>query len=248
MAQKERKRKKHRRKNYLLRFVVFIICCAGMYYFLSSDIFDISRVKVLGNNYYTVEQIKDKANVKIGKNIFAFRKGKLKSKLLKDSYLKNVVIKRKLPSTIVIKVEERKEQAALYDGKRYIIIDEDGLVLRISDDEPKITRITNLKIKKSKVGKPVDVEGNALLNDTLKMLEETDKADIFFRNINTSSIVVRAYISDQLICEGAPENLKESAQNGNLQAALYEMHSKGIERGTIKIGSDNYCSFDPNAE
>lgn len=248
MAQTERKRKKHRRKNYLLRFIVFVLFCAGMYYFLSSDIFDISNVKVLGNNYYTVEQIKDKANVKIGKNIFAFRKGALKNKLLKDPYLKNVVIKRKLPSTIVIEITERKEQAALLDNEKYIIIDDGGLVLRTSKDEPKITRITNLKIKQSKVGKPIEVEGNALLNDTLKMLKEMDKADIFFRNVNISSIIVKAYISEQLICEGAPENLRESAKNGNLQTALYEMHSKGIERGTIKIGSDNYCSFDPNAE
>jgi hypothetical protein len=248
MAQTEKKRKKRKRKNYLLRFVILVLFCVGMYYFLSSDIFDISKVRVVGNNYYTVEQIKDKANVKIGMNIFEFRKGKLKKKLLKDPYLKNVVIKRKLPSTIVIDVDERKEEAGLLDGDRYIIIDEDGLVLRISKDEPKVTRITNLKIQKSKVGKPIEVEGNALLNDTLKMLKEMDDADIFFKHINMSSIIVRAYISEQLICEGAPDNLRESAKNGNLQAALYEMHSKGIERGTIKIGSDNYCSFDPNAE
>lgn len=244
----EKKRKKRRRKNYLLRFLIVIALGVGIYYCGSSDIFDISRVKVLGNDYYTVEQIKDKANVKIGENIFRFRKSGVKKRLLRDPYVKNVVIKRRLPSTIVIDVEERKEQAALYNGKEYVIIDEDGLVLRVSKDEPKITKITNLKIKKSKVGKPVDVEGNALLNDTLKMLKETDKADIFFKTVNTSSIIVRAYISEQLICEGAPDNLKESAKNGNLQTALFEMHSKGIERGIIKIGSDNYCSFDPNAE
>lgn len=248
MAQTERKRKKRKRKNNLLRFFILILLCVGLYFFLSSDMFDISKVKVTGNNYYTVAQIKDKANVKIGKNIFRFRTYKLKQKLLKDPYLKNVTIKRKLPATIVIEIEERKEQAAIVYDNRYIIIDEDGLVLRESKDEPKLTKITNMKLKKGKVGKPVEVEGNSLLNDTLKMLKETSKADILFKNIDASSIIIRAHIYNQLICEGSPENLRKSVESGNLQAALYEMHSKGIERGVIKIGNDNYWSFDPNAE
>lgn len=248
MGQLERLKKRKRKKHTLLRFVIFILLCIGAYYFLNTDLFDISKVQVEGNNYYNVEQIKDKANIKIGQNIFELRKAKLKQKLLKDPYLKDVRIKRKLPATILIQVKERKEMATVPRDETFVIIDEDGLVLRISKDEPKITKIMAMKVKKAVAGKPLDVEGNSLLNDTLRMLKQAKKADIFFKKIDTSNVIIRAHIYDQLICEGTPENLTESLEKGNLQAALYEMYSKGIERGIIKIGSDNYCSFDPNVE
>jgi hypothetical protein len=75
-----------------------------------------------------------------------------------------------------------------------------------------------------------------------------EDSDLFFKKIEISNVIIKAHIYDQLICEGTPKNLGESIKNGNLETALYEMYSKGIERGIIKIGTDNYCSFDPNVE
>lgn len=248
MTDKPRKKKKRKKKNYLLRLLVIIAVGAGLYFLITSELFDVDSVKIENNSYYTVEQVKDKAGVKIGENIFKLKKNDIKDKLLKDPYFENVMIKRKLPSTIVINVTERTEQAAVPNKGAYIIIDPNGLVLRKADAEPKITIIEGLTLKKAKAGKPLEVEENSILTDTLGMLESMEDSDLFFKKIDISNVVIKAHIYDQLICEGTPENLAESIKNGNLEKTLYEMYNKGIERGIIKIGSDNYCSFDPNVE
>ncbi|QAT43306.1 cell division protein FtsQ/DivIB [Aminipila luticellarii] len=248
MTDKLRKKKKRKKKNYLLRLLVIIAVGAGLYFLMTSEWFDIDSVKVENNNYYTVEQVKDKAGIQVGKNIFSLKKSGIKDKLLKDPYFKNVKIKRKLPSTVVIDVTERSEKAAVLYNGTYIIIDSDGLVLRKAKTEPKITVIEGLTVKKAKEGKPLEAEENSILTDTLSMLASMEDSDLFFKKINTSSVIIKAHIYDELVCEGTPENLKESLKNGKLETTLYEMYSKGIKRGTIKIGSDNYCSFDPNVE
>ncbi|QIB70092.1 FtsQ-type POTRA domain-containing protein [Aminipila butyrica] len=248
MADKPRKKKKRKKKNYLLRLLVIIAVGVGLYFLLTSEWFDIDAVKVENNSYYTVEQVKDMAGVKISENIFSMKKSIIKDKLLKDPYFKNVVIKRKLPSTVVIQVEERSEKAAVLYKSTYIIIDGDGLVLRKTHAEPKLTLIEGLTLKEAKPGKALKVEENSMLTDTLSMLASMEASDLFFKKINISSVIVKAHIYDDLVCEGVPENLKESLKNGNLETALYEMYSKGIKRGTLKIGSDSYCSFDPKVE
>ncbi len=248
MTEKARKKKKRKKKNYLLRLLVIITIGAGLYFLITSELFDINSVKIQNNSYYTVEQVKDKAGIKVGKNIFKLKKSDIKDKLLKDPYFESIVIKRKLPSTIVIQVTERTEQAAIQIADSYIIIDENGMVLRKAELEPKITIIQGFTVKKAKEGKPLEVEENSILTGTLNMIKSIEDSDIFFKKIDISNVIIKAHIYDQLICEGTPENLTESIKNGNLEKTLYEMYSKGIERGIIKIGSDNYCSFDPNVE
>ena len=247
-TKKPRKKKKRKKKNYLLRIIIFIAVVVGMYNLLSSEMFDIDQVQVENNNYYTVEQIKDKAGVKIGQNIFKFKKSDLKEKLLKDPYFENVVIKRKFPSTILIDVTERTEMAYIKKAGKFVIIDPNGLVLRVADSAPTVTEIKGLSIKKPTAGKALEAEESSILTDTLEMMQIMAETDVYFKKIDIASVTVRAYIYDQLICEGTPENMTNSLKNGNLETVIYEMYSKGIERGVLRVGSDNYCAFDPNVE
>lgn len=248
MKDKPRKKKKRKKKNYLLRLLIIIAVGVGLYFLLSSELFDVDSVKIEHNKYYTVEQVKDKAGVKVGENIFAIKSGKIKDNLLKDPYFENVKIHRKLPSTVVIDVTERKEAAAVAFNQQYIIIDSNGLVLRKSSEIPKLTIIEGLTVKKAVEGKALQVEGNSILAHTLEMLQSIKGTELYFKKIDISSVIIKAYIYDQLICEGTPANLMENIKNGNLEATLYDMVNKGIERGVLKVGSDNYCSFDPMIE
>ena len=247
-TKKPRKKKKRKKKNYLLRLFVIIVVSVGLYYFASSEMFDIDKVQIENNQHYTIEQIKDKAGVKIGQNIFKFKKSELKEKLLKDPYFENVVIKRKFPSTIVIDVTERTEMAIIKRAGQNIVIDPNGLVLRVTDATPTVTELTGLRVKKVEAGKALQVDESALLADTLEMMKKLEGTELFFKKIEVANVTIRAYIYDQLICEGTPDNMMKSIANGNLETVIYEMYSKGIERGVIKVGSDNYCAFDPNVE
>jgi len=242
---KPRKKKKRKKKNWLLRIIVVIIIGIALYFSLSSALFDVNKIEVKNNNYYTAEQIIQMSGAKIGVNLFEAETRNMKEKLLKNSYMKNVSVNRTLPSTITITVEERKEATVIPYGEKYIILDENGLVLRHSDIEPKLTLLLGMTIKEMTPGKALLVEENSVLTDTLFMLQSMEKNDMYFKKIDITNIIIKAYIYDNLICEGTPENILKNMENGNLQTVLQDLFNKGVERGIIKVGSDNYCSFSP---
>ena len=239
----KKKKKKRRRKNYLLRLLAVMALGALSYYLLTSALFDVQKVTVENNSYYTKGQIISKAEAKVGQNIFGVNTGRIKELLLDDPYIKSVRVKRSLPGTVVITVEERCDAAAIPYSEIFIMIDKDGLVLRKSETEPQMTLLTGMTIKTMEEGRPLEVEETGALTGTLKIIEAMGSADMFFKKIDISSIKVKAYIYDQLICEGTPENILESMNSGNLETVVYNLYTKGTERGIIYIGSDNYYSF-----
>lgn len=243
---KVRKRKKRKKKRYLLKFFILLMLVIGLYYFLSSSIFDIQKITVDNNNHYTKEQLISLAGAKTGENIFKTSFSQMKKELLSDPYVKNVKLKKRLPAEVVISVEERSEDAAITYGNKYILIDDKGMVLRISDVEPAVTLITGIIVTNMVPGTPLEVEQNTLLTDTLKLLQKSKEHELYFKKINVSNLVIKAYIYDQLICEGTPENIMDNLDS--LQEVLYDLYTKGIERGVIRMGSDEYFSFSPLVE
>lgn len=242
---KPRKKKKRKKKNWLLRISIAIIIGISLYFFLSSSIFDVGKIVVKNNNYYTSEQIIQMSGAKVGVNLFRADTRGMKDNLLKDTYMKNVSVKRTIPGTINIIVEERKEATVIPYGEKYIILDENGLVLRHSDIEPKLTLLLGMTIKEMTPGHALVVEENSVLTDTLYMLQSMKKNNMYFKKIDITNIIIKAYIYDNLICEGTPENILSSMESGNLQTVLQDLFNKGIERGIVKVGTDNYCAFSP---
>ncbi len=246
MKEKIRKKKKRKKKRYLLKFLFIIAIIVGLYYFLTSSLFDVQTITVENNNHYTTEQIINLAGAKTGENIFVASLTEMKKKLLVDPYMKSVKLKRKLPGEIHIEVEERKEDAAVVYGTQFIVIDDDGMVLRKTTEAPTLTILSGMKVTNFKAGTPLEVEDNASLADTLKLLKLVNANELYFMRIEVKSYMIKAYIYEQLICEGTPEDIMNNLES--LQEVLYDLYTKGIERGVIKMGSDNYFSFSPLVE
>lgn len=163
-----------------------------------------------------------------------------------DPYVKNVKLKKRLPAEVVISVQERSEDAAVPYGNKYILIDSEGMVLRIADVEPAVTLITGVIVINMEPGTPLKVEQNAQLNDILMLIKKAKEHELYFKKIEASNLIIKAYIYDQLICEGTPENIMDNL--GALMEVLYDLYKKGIERGVIKMGNDDYFSFSPLVE
>lgn len=242
-TEKPRKKKKRKKKRYFLKFCILVAVCVGMYYFLSSSFFDIQKIKVHNNAYYTAEQVVDMSGLKTGKNIFKTSMRTAKQKLLKDPYISNVTIKRYLPGKVMLELEERREFAAVPYGSSYAILDENGLVLRKTNVEPALPLIVGMTAKTVRAGKPLEVEENAQFTDTLAMLAQTEENEIYFKKVDLSSIIVKAYIYDSLTCEGTLDNIVSNM--APLKELLCQLYDQGVERGAVKIGSDGYFFFSP---
>lgn len=248
--QQKKKRKRRRKKHFFLNFFLVLLLLAGIGWFLSSDFFAIDKISVLHNNNYTKDEIVKMSKIKTGGNIFAFffQKGKVTTRLEGDSYIDSVKVHIKLPGTVLLDVNERAEVAAVPLDNKYILIDNQGYVLRTTDKEPKLTLLVGLTITGMKEGKPLEVEQKNLFSETLTMLKTIESSDLFFKKIDISEVIIKAYIYDTLICKGTPENILNSMNTGNLQIILYDLYKKGISRGTINVGADKVCSFSPKTE
>ncbi len=240
-----KKKKKRRKKHYFLRLLIIIAAIIGAILILRSELFNVRSFVVEGNNYYTAAQVQDLTGLKTGVNIFKQKLDSAKTALRKDPYIKNVQIKRALPGRIKITIEERKEYACVPYGSQYVLIDNEGMVLRVADEMPVLPLLDfdEMAINEMTPGKALDVEQRYLLTDTLKLLEVMAENDLYFKKIHFSTVIVQAYIYDELYCEGKPEDI--TAQMGAIKRLVEEQFEQNITRGIIKVGKDNYIAFSP---
>ena len=238
------KKKKRRRKNYLLRLLVIIALITGAVQFLRSDFFTVTKVAVDGNGYYTASQVFQLSGISTGNNIFATKTDEGRDNLVADPYIKYATIKKELPGTIHITVEERVEYASVPYGEQYVLIDDTGMVLRISDQEPALPLLEGMTIIDMTPGKPLNVEESYLLTDTLELLAVVAENDMYFKKVNFSTVIVKAYIYDDLYCEGTPANITSSMES--VARLVSELYAENVDKGIIRVGKDNYLVFDPN--
>ncbi|MDR2295297.1 MAG: FtsQ-type POTRA domain-containing protein [Clostridiales Family XIII bacterium] len=242
----EKKKKKRRKKRYLLKLCVAALAILGAREFLNSSIFDIQRITVENNAYHTSEQIIAMAGVAAGENIFRVSMREVRNRLLADPYILSVKMKRALPGNLVLRVAERKEAAFVSDRGDCIVIDENGLVLRRTKTAPLLTELGNLNVVEGEAGRPLLAEENAAFTDTLNLLKKVKNAELYFKKVDISNIIIRAYIFDHLICEGTPAHLSENLDA--LRQRLLDLKAQGIERGTFKVGGDRYIAWQPASE
>ena len=242
-----KKRRRRKKINPLLLLLLLVLFLIGAVAVLNSSTFAIRRIEVEGNRYYTPSQIIEMSGIESGKNlIFELKIKPARNALLKSPYIKTAVIERVLPGTVRISVEERLEYAAVAGGGKFVIIDKDGTVLRITDDPPQVTIMEGIEITESSEGNPLKAKQTYILTETLRLLAATDGADLYFKKVYFSAAVVRTYLDDNYYCEGTPENILK-----NLSAIkeLAEQHyALNINKGVIKVGAEGYLSFSPRID
>ena len=244
-----KKREKKRRKNRIspLRKIIGVTgIIAGILLIASTSYFNVKNYEITGNSYYSKEEILVMGDCKSGQNIFWGTDLKdIKTRLEKDSYMESVKVKRVLPNTIAIELDERRQVAAVVYGQHYVVIDSDGIVLRNTEVDPKVTHVHGLTISKIEVGQPIEVEETVKLRQTLEMLAMMESKDMYFVKIEMTKSGVDAYVLDHLVCKGTPQNIMESMKTQNLQKVITGLFNLKIERGTINISGGDYISFNP---
>ena len=244
-TEKSIRKKKRRKKRYLLRFIVFLLLCTGIYFALHIEYFTVDGITVAGNKDIPDSEIVKLSEIKVGDNIFDSFAFLAERRIKKNLYVEDVNVSRKLPNRIEIIVTERSGKAQLVMGKQFVIIDNDGQVLEIAREEKEATLLMNIKVKKAKEGKEIEVDKTAAYNKAMDIVAAAEKGDLFFKKIDVRGASVDAYIYDGLICRGEYRDMLTSIDSGALKAVVFDLYQKDIESGIINVRSNNYCSFTP---
>ena len=83
------------------------------------------------------------------------------------------------------------------------------------------------------------------METTLAMLDTMEDGDIFFKKIDVSRVIIKAYIYDTLIVKGTPKQMTKAIESGDLQKVVNNLLKNDTTRGTINLGNHNYMSFSP---
>lgn len=133
-------KKKFLRCTVYFVFVLFIISlvfliCYGIYFLRNDEKFNISSIEVNELKNYTTEDIIASSGIESDTNIFKVSKKDVEASIATLPYVRTVKITKKIPSTILINIEERVEKYTAYakDSGQYVKLDSEGYVLEIVD-------------------------------------------------------------------------------------------------------------------
>ena len=242
----DRKKKRRRRSYFFLKLFFLLLGIGCLAAIAFSPLFTIKNIEVEGNRFYTDQQIINMSEAKTGGNLFLnAQKSLIKNNLKSNIYFKSVRVRRGIPSTLIIEVDEKEELAALIYGDKYVVIDNNREVLRIAKIDPEVTVIAGLTIKEMDVGEELLVEESKVFKDTLATLLTMKDGDFYFKRIEVSKTKVEAYINDMMKVEGTSGQLRKAIEEGTLQKVVNKLLKSKIRRGTVILGDNDYISFSP---
>ncbi len=146
----------------LLLLAVYVLIC--------SPFFEIQKVEVEGNKFYTAEKIISLADIDLHKNIFKVNLTAASSRVRKLPMIRGVEIKRELPSGVIISIVEREPVAFLFSSQNFIMIDEERVYCKKGKvGETELPIITGFSVR-------IPPEGQAIQNQSLVIALEVIKS------------------------------------------------------------------------
>jgi len=238
-----RRRGRRKKKNYFLNVVIVVLVLLGLYWIgFYSGIFDIKEITVEGNSHYTEVQVKELSGVLPGDNIFKTRVSEVQQRLERDPYIRIAEVRWALPDGIDIAIDERSESVLIEYEEGYAIVDYDGVILRLTKEQLLLPVIVGLTPIYPEPGTALKAEEAGLLKPGLDFIKFVGDKNFYIKRLDLGGVVPRAYVFDKLALEG---DLKDMTKNMNeIKRIVADLDMKGIERGTISVGSDS-CSFSP---
>jgi len=194
--------------------IVIISILTG--FILSLPIWQTGPVKIVGLNYLQESKMISTAKVPQGENIFLIDIDEVKARFSNVVQIKEIKIKRKLPSTIVIEIKERTPFAIVVIGGATSLVDEDGYIIAGKSlnssiyklDISKYPVIRGVNKKNLEKGMRLDKKDRTFVRAALEMLSKfIDISAIQIEVGDREDIVI--YIEDILKVKiGAPSDIE----------------------------------------
>ena len=251
-----RERKREKRRKARIRKVRFwtvlslVLFALAGFIFSISGFFTVDSIEVRGNSHFTAEEIINIAHAVPGHNLlYDTGSTSIVEYLTQNPYIKSADVKRKLPSTLVISVKERSQACTFSYDDDYLVLDDEGILLKKTRTQPKTTTVTGLVVTKMKLGEVLGTQNQQMFSRLMRLIRLAKASDIYFVSIDMSSYeedrTVYAYIYDKLVVRTSYDLLSANLKNGRLHRVIEKLFEDGVQRGTITFSEDGTASFMP---
>ena len=201
----------HKRK-VLKFFMLIVIIIIASIILLSSSLFDLKNIYVEGNEKISDEAIISLSGLNLYENIFKLNKNSVIDKIKENAYIENAEISRKLPSTIEIRIKERKVNYMLEYANSYAYINNQGYILEITNEKLDLPILIgyDTDLSTTTPGNRMDIEDLKKMDTVIRIYETAKSNEI-------GNLITKINISDSkdyiliLDTEGKTVHLGECA-------------------------------------
>lgn len=251
-AEKKKKRLKKKREplDQKRLLIVLITCVAALgLLLLGYFVFLLDTVAVDGNETYSDAGIVELSGFHAGTHLLLCDLNKAKAGIEANPYLKVLSIRRELPRTIRISVEERKEVAALAGQGYDVIIDKEGYVLSIGagSDLSGLLRVTGMSQLGFHVNQKLGANSDFQTQTLLSMIEQLMTFDLLkdVAELDLSNpLNVCLYTRDGItVTFGQPDDLP--GKLAWMRDVLPSLQAGGITGGTLDVSAKGGPIYSP---
>lgn len=174
-------RKKRKAFLRLVKWATLILLLiGGGIGFLLSSFFNIKKIEIVGNNKLTRDEAISLSQIEIEENTFKLSKNKIEKNIKQNAYVESVKIKRNLPSTILIEIEERVPTYMITFANAYAYINNQGYFVEISKEKLELPIITGYATKEEDIqlGERLCTEDLQKLDDILQIMKAAESNEI----------------------------------------------------------------------
>ena len=152
--------------------------------------FDISTIEINGLTNVTEEEIRAALPGSEGSNIMLFNTIKAERELSKNHYIEHISVRRALPSTVVVNVQEYKLRAYVPYMGNYLYITDNGRVIDVQSSFTKqLPVLVGLKFDHFSIGEILDVDNPEAFDAMVELSKLFEKYSIL-------SDIVKVDVSD----------------------------------------------------
>lgn len=133
----------------------------ALFSFIRSPFFSVSSIDIHGTSFLAPEEVMVLSGVSRGENIFEISPARVRARLMKNPRIGDVTVRRKLPSTVIIDIEERRPLLVVRYAGYFLEVDAEGYVLGVVETLKHSTLpiLVGASIKTAEVGERIDAPG-----------------------------------------------------------------------------------------
>lgn len=186
----KRKKKKRRFKKLFVSTAAFITAAVIVvfciyYVYFETEYFNISEIKIEGNSNYDNQFIIDISEINTGEKLLSVNRNEVKEKLQQQVYVENARVVYELPNKIYIHITERQEKYQIYYNNNFVVIDNNGIVLKTDTISNELKTIESLTDVLYNVGEEIKFTG---IDDVKSIFEAIDYIESEFDSETITSL------------------------------------------------------------
>ena len=212
----------------------------------TAPIFNIVKIEVNGCNIVSQETIISLSGLKRGENIFKFNNSVI-NKIKENQYIESVQIKRSLPGTVKIAVQEREVKYQINVINSYAYLDKNGYILENSTIKKEIPIIVGMNIAENDL-----INKKRLTNKDLERLIKINKIIDASKAVNIENIITEVNIEDEnnyfLYIDSKQKKIYVGDTSNLTNKMLYIkkiLENEEGKTGTIYVNGDISSGFKP---